>query len=151
MSRPEVSEACQNARGLLSRGLDEPIPEIRGAALRAHLRECPNCVEFGRELGAITSALRAAPLERPRPFPVPSAAVRRMPGRSVRLAAAAVVGVAATAALGAFVERTMQPVPRFIPAPAKQNFAATQEPYFEQHLLAMLRRPAPPRGRVIAT
>lgn len=151
MSRLEVSEACQNARSLLSRGLDEPIPEIRRAALRVHLRECPNCVEFDRELGAITSALRDAPLERPRPFAVPSATVRRMPRRAVRFAAAAAIGVAASAALGAFVERTMQPVPRVISAPVKLNVAATQEPYFEQQLLATLRRSDPPRGRVIAT
>jgi anti-sigma factor RsiW len=152
MSRPEVSEVCRNARGLLSCQLDEPLPEIQRAALRAHLRACPNCDEFNRQLAAITSAVRGTPLEQPRVFPVPLAMVRRVPRHTLRLAAAAAMGVAASAALGAFVERTMQPpVPRVVSAPLLLNVKATQEPYVEQHLLARLRRADPPRGRVIAT
>jgi anti-sigma factor RsiW len=151
MSRPDVSEVCRNTRGLLSCQLDEPLPEIQRAALRAHLRACPNCDEFNRQLATITSALRGTPLEQPRAFPVPLAMVRRVPRHTLRFAAAAAMGIAASAALGAFVERTMQPVPRVISAPLQLNVQATQEPYVEQHLLARLRRADLPRGRVIAT
>jgi predicted anti-sigma-YlaC factor YlaD len=151
MSRPEVSEVCRNARELLSWQLDEPVPEIQRAALRAHLRACPNCDEFSRQLGAITSALRGTPLEQPRAFSVPPARARRVPRHTFRVAVAAAMGIAASAALGAFVERTMQPVPTVVSAPLQVNVKATQEPYVEQHLLARLRRADPPRGRVIAT
>ena len=153
MSRSGFSRSCQNARALISQELDQELSEIRRAALRAHLRECAACVELARELDAVTSLLRAAPLEQPPYSALVLAPARRGIRRPLRLVIAAAMAVAASTAAGALVGITTQRAHDAAPLLRAQagGVAATQEPYLEQHLLAMLARAHPPTGRVVAT
>ena len=150
--RRSRSERCENARALISEELDTELPEINGMALRAHLRECAACTAFARELAEMTELLRVAPLEQPTPFALPAPKAHRALRHPVRLAMASATVLAASAAVGAFVGRTTQQVPHVFSRQAAQtSVAATQEPYVEQHLLAMLARSHTRTGRLVAT
>jgi anti-sigma factor RsiW len=94
------SATCDRARAWTSRRSDGELSEFECALLDAHLARCPACATFADDLGSITDALRAAPLEKlSRPVGI---AVRRR--RSYRLpttAAASAAAVVVTLA-GAF-------------------------------------------------
>jgi anti-sigma factor RsiW len=159
MGQPGFSLPCHDARTLVSQALDGEISEIREAALDAHLRACPECSCFARETGAFTSIVRAAPLE-----PAPFVTLLREPGRSRRRSTRPLwIGIAAAMALAASLlagtllgreTRAPQQNARLsnlvqLRAPVTQS--ATQQPYLEQQLLAMLARSHSPTGRAIAT
>lgn len=87
------SDDCTLARESISAQLDGELPELDFARLSAHLRDCPACAYYARELTAITSGLRAAPLEQPgRPVVV------RRPRRLLPAWAASAAAVALVAA-----------------------------------------------------
>jgi predicted anti-sigma-YlaC factor YlaD len=56
---------CTRARESISAQLDGELSELAAARLSAHLGECPACSAYARDLAAISSRLRRAPLERP--------------------------------------------------------------------------------------
>ena len=157
MSRTGFPAAeCDRARAWISESLDEELPELRRAALRAHLDECAGCSAFAADLGAVTSRLRAAPLVQPsrrvlmpETAPTTRGVALRRPRR---IAVAAATAVAASAVLGAVLGQTTRQQSRpFLAASGSTGVAATQAPYLEQHLLAMLARVHYRRGRAIAT
>ena len=91
---------CERARALVSLELDGELSEVEEASLAAHRRVCPECEARARELEAITSALRRAPLvRRERGVVALPAHPARRGSVAVRLAAAATLASAA-AALG---------------------------------------------------
>jgi hypothetical protein len=151
-----LSERCQMVRALISQELDEELPEIGGTLVRAHLSECPDCLEFSRELGIVSSLLRAAPLEQPARFALVATANggrRRRPSKLIAASgvasAAVILGVLVTPAmLGSKPSHALRALPPGALPPAEQGPAATQEPYFEQQLLAMLPRMQSLRGRL---
>jgi predicted anti-sigma-YlaC factor YlaD len=56
---------CAQARQQLSLQLDSELSEFEHVLLGAHLGRCAECRAFGEGLSAVTTALRASPLERP--------------------------------------------------------------------------------------
>jgi predicted anti-sigma-YlaC factor YlaD len=56
---------CERARSWVSLSLDGELSEIEQVSLRAHVGRCAACAGFERDLDALTSELRTAPLERP--------------------------------------------------------------------------------------
>jgi RNA polymerase sigma-70 factor (ECF subfamily) len=54
----ESSMACGEAARAISRQLDRSLPRADRAALRAHLRECPDCAAFARQMRAQRGVLR---------------------------------------------------------------------------------------------
>lgn len=54
---------CERAQSLASLALDGELTEVDELRLEAHLRECAVCALHVREVRALTTALRAAPLE----------------------------------------------------------------------------------------
>ncbi len=86
---------CERTRGWLSLALDRELSDFERALMDAHLRCCAGCREFEREVGAVTAAVRTAPLV-PLETPVSLPPQRRRPVRTVQVvAAAAAVLVAA--------------------------------------------------------
>ena len=87
---------CARARGWASLELDGELSQLESALLAAHLRLCPACSEAVAEMHAVTTLLRAAPLEQPaRPVAAaPSAESRRRP-LALRLALAAALAALA--------------------------------------------------------
>jgi predicted anti-sigma-YlaC factor YlaD len=98
--------ACDSARELLSVQLDHELPELDRVRLEAHLEECSACRSFGAEIGTVTAALRAAPLEEVR-FRVSIPRRRFVSLRALQAgAAAAVVAlVAGLSAIGSLTAR----------------------------------------------
>lgn len=156
MGRPGFPADCDRARASISLSLDEELPELRRLALHAHLRACPDCSAFAAEAGTFTDLLRSAPLARPSRrvlMPEPASPARRPAAlrRPRRIALASAAAVAASALLGAVVGQTTQSPSQNGPASSPLGVAATQAPYVEQRLLAMLTRVHSRRGRTIAT
>ena len=153
MGRSGFSDRCRDVRALVSQDLDQELSELHRTALRFHLQECPDCAAFAREAGSVASALRSAPLEQPSRLVLQIAGPEPAFRRRYRLGVAAAVTVAASAAFGAFfgVSTRHSPSASSAAAAARTSLAATQEPYFEEHVLAMLARSHRPRGRIIAT
>ena len=54
---------CQRARAAVSLGLDGGVSELEGAFLHAHLARCEECKAYSENVVALTSLLRAQPLE----------------------------------------------------------------------------------------
>jgi hypothetical protein len=93
-----TSQACERARTWASLGLDGELSELERSLLRAHLDRCASCSAFAREVGAVTEALRAAPLEAlERPIALPQR--RRFAFRPVEAAAAAAIAVVGMAGI----------------------------------------------------
>ena len=65
MLTPVPPSDCARARESASARLDGELAELHAAQLEAHLRFCPDCRSYAAGIEAITSDLRAAPLERP--------------------------------------------------------------------------------------
>jgi anti-sigma factor RsiW len=81
-----------------SLGLDCELSQLEHALLRAHVRRCPECAEFTRELGGLTQEIRATPLVGAPRTRVP--ARRRSVGTRTLQACAGLAAVVATAAVG---------------------------------------------------
>jgi anti-sigma factor RsiW len=80
----------------MSAQLDGELSELGSARLSAHLRGCPACTAFAREMAVIAAQLRTAALEQPsRSIELP----QRQRFRVTARAAAAAVAVAAGASL----------------------------------------------------
>jgi predicted anti-sigma-YlaC factor YlaD len=150
MLTPLPPSDCQRAREAVSAQLDGELSEVGSARLSAHLRDCTACAGYAVEAAAISTRLRAAPLERPTtPIELPSR--RRTPG--VRVAATAAVAAAAALAsvtLGDSLSSSHQP--------GRTATLALMAPSLEQdvvnqHILAMERRlpldPAIRVGRIV--
>jgi predicted anti-sigma-YlaC factor YlaD len=135
---------CSRARESVSCRLDGELTEFEAARLDDHLRDCAECSAYARQLHALATELRAAPLERP--YITVFVAARRRP--LVRLqtvaAAAAVVVVAAGSsfAIGRAVGvhgSPSHPALRTVTADAVSLRADSTR----QHVLAMLRGQEP--------
>jgi anti-sigma factor RsiW len=146
--RPPFPPACERARVWVSQELDDELSELELAALRAHLGGCPGCAAFAQSVAAVTGELRAAPLlVSARTLAPPSLRGR---GRQLFLgvaAASVAAAVAIGAGVGSLTRGTSAPVRT---QPNRAAIAATQEPYLEQSLLAMLAHLKPPSGRTVA-
>jgi predicted anti-sigma-YlaC factor YlaD len=57
--------ACDRARQWVSADVDGELSRFEGVLLAAHTAACPSCREFHAATLAITTTLRAEPLERP--------------------------------------------------------------------------------------
>jgi predicted anti-sigma-YlaC factor YlaD len=58
-----IAQRCSATRELVSLELDGELTELDAARLAAHLEGCASCRELKAELGGLTAALRATPLE----------------------------------------------------------------------------------------
>lgn len=145
--RPIRLYACDRARRWLSLELDDELSPLEVAALRAHLADCADCRAFEANVRAIAGELRAAPLVEPAPFELPSR--RRRPHRAY-LAAGAAAAVAAAVGFGSLVGTLTRSGNPSAPHGSRTAIAATQQPYVEQSLLAMLRHLHPSTGRTVA-
>jgi len=150
MLRALPPDECTRARESLSARLDGELSELEAAGLDDHLRACAECSAFARELHALGTALRAAPLEQPRIQVFASARRRPLVRLQTAAAAAAIVAVAAGSSFA---------VGRAIGVHgASHRRAATTEDLslradsVQQHILALLPRFAPTStlDRVIA-
>src|SRR3954454_14380896 len=54
---------CERARQWASAAVDGELSTFERALLEDHLGRCSSCREFSRDVGGMTSALRAAPLQ----------------------------------------------------------------------------------------
>ena len=131
MLTPLPPSDCQRAREAVSAQLDGELSELGSARLSAHLRACAACAAYALEAAAISTRLRATPLERPtRPIELPSRG--RTPG--VRVAAAAAL---ASVALGHSLGSSDQPgrtATHALTAPS------LQQDIVSQHILALERK-----------
>jgi anti-sigma factor RsiW len=136
MLTPMPPSECQRAREDVSAQLDRELSELGSARLSAHLRKCDACTAYALEVAAITTRLRAAPLEQPA-TPVALPARRRRTALQLA-AAAAMVGIAAASSLAlGHVGRspaTTGAITRTLSVPS------LQEEIVSQHVLAMERR-----------
>jgi hypothetical protein len=112
-----LDRRCLETREAISAELDGEATELELAASRRHREQCEDCERFGRAIAETTSAVRAAPALRPTGHPVRP--TRRVVGRRVSMAAAAVAAMAVSALLGAGVASHLsgdvrQPRPRVI-------------------------------------
>jgi len=137
--------ACERARRWASLQLDAPLSELEARSLGSHLRTCEECAEFAGTITVVTEKLRAAePVMPARAVVLP--ARRRRATFAAAATAAAAVAVAAGSMAGVLAKHSGSPAVR----PSVGGVAATQEPYQEQTLLAMLAHPEPQRGRTVA-
>lgn len=104
MPRP-TGMLCDRAREWASLRLDGELSELETVMLEGHLARCAACTAVVAESGAITRALRAAPLEPlVRQIPVPR---RHAAFRAARVTAAAAVMLVA-AGLGSVFATSVQ-------------------------------------------
>jgi predicted anti-sigma-YlaC factor YlaD len=86
--------ACDRARQWVSADVDDELSRFERVLLAAHTAACPSCREFHAATVAITSTLRAEPLEQPTRLIEIRRARRRMRARlAPAVAAMAVVAV----------------------------------------------------------
>src|SRR4051812_34717994 len=97
--RPQL---CDRARQWMSLRADGELSELEGALLDAHLGRCSACATFADDLGAVTTALRSAALERPSTPVVVLRVPRRRRVRVLQTAVAAALVVVA-AGLGSIL------------------------------------------------
>jgi predicted anti-sigma-YlaC factor YlaD len=137
---------CSRARELVSCRLDAELSELEDARLDDHLRACAECSAYARQLHALASAVRSAPLEQPNiTVFVPT---RRRPRLRIKAAAAAAAVVALAAGSSFAIGRavgvhgsTQSSTAPTVTADALSLRADSTR----QHVLAMLRRVAPVR------
>src|SRR5690349_17091868 len=89
-----VHGKCDRARQWASLELDGELSSFERALLENHLEGCPSCAQFRAEIGSLTGALRAAPLE---PF---AGVVLGRVRRHVRIRLAPAAAAMAVAAVG---------------------------------------------------
>jgi anti-sigma factor RsiW len=139
---------CERARVWASLAADDEISELELASLHAHLAVCPSCAASAAQVDGLVRELRSAPHVEPERVlfrPMPSRWTRV---RGLQLAAAA-AAVVLSLGLGRLAGSLTSPAgPK---GPARSAVAATQEPYVEQTMLALLGRKADrtPRGRIV--
>ena len=108
------SATCDRARAWTSRRSDGELSEFECALLDAHLARCAACATFAEDVGSITNALRASPLEqlsRPVDIAVRRRRSYRLPTAAAASAAAVVVTLAgAFAMLGSSGPKHLSPV-----------------------------------------
>ena len=95
-----MSRACETARALVSRSLDEALDVVPRDVLALHVATCAACARFAADTEAVTRLLRDAPLEPHRVElrrPLHRAASRRSHHAAAAVAAAFAVGVASLA------------------------------------------------------
>ena len=100
---------CERARLSVSLGLDGELSEIEAVSLRAHVGHCAACAGFARDVDALTTELRTAPLQRPS-APVLLPRSRSGAVRVLQLSAAAAAIVLA-AGLGSLAGSLSSPSP----------------------------------------
>jgi predicted anti-sigma-YlaC factor YlaD len=89
-----VHEACDRARQWVSADVDDELSRFERVLLAAHTAACPSCREFHAATVAITTTLRAEPLEQPTRLVEIRRARRRLRARlAPAVAAMAVVAV----------------------------------------------------------
>jgi anti-sigma factor RsiW len=142
----DSSAHCDRARLWASLAVDGEISELERASLAAHVAACPECAAYAAELGGLVTALRSAPAVEPG-----RSLFQRHPYRYTRVRAIQVVAsaaaVVAAVGLGHFAASLTSPGGG---TPSRSAIVATQEPYAEQSLLALLGRPAERRhGRML--
>ena len=90
------SAICERARSWISLRVDDELSEFECALLDAHLARCSACAEVAEDVGSVTAALRAAPLEslsRPVSVPVRKRRHVALPTRAAASAAALLVTI----------------------------------------------------------
>ena len=119
MLTPIPASECERAREAASACLDGELTELEAAFLGTHRRACADCDAFAAGIEATTAALRATPLSGPsRSLALPRL---RRPARQLTLRAAS--GLAAAAAVLAFVAgHVIQPAGH---APARRSAATS--------------------------
>lgn len=109
MSTVRPSVICDRVRSQISLELDDELSQLERAMVSAHLERCAECRAYGDDVAAITTAVRAAPLE-----PMERQIVLRKPRRAIaaRLQAgvAAAVAVAALGVAGQIASEPQSPV-----------------------------------------
>jgi predicted anti-sigma-YlaC factor YlaD len=141
--------SCERARAWASEALDGELGVRERTLLEAHLAGCRACAAFAGEIAATANELRTAPPAVPAPL-APVAVSHRNPRRQVAALAAAAAAVAAAVFLGSAVGSLTGGGRTTLDQGAGTGFAATQQPYVERSLLALLPRLHQPEGRVIA-
>jgi predicted anti-sigma-YlaC factor YlaD len=141
------------AREAASLRLDGELFELEAVRLGLHLRDCADCRAYARELGAIATTLRSAPLEEPR-FEV--FALHRRSGLRIHAAAVAAVGLVAAVVGSSFaIGRAIgtQGGSPTVTALRAGDAASARADSQQQHVLAMLRGTGAPdrpsSGKVI--
>jgi predicted anti-sigma-YlaC factor YlaD len=138
MLTPMPPSECQRAREDVSAQLDRELSELGSARLSAHLRECDACAAYALEVAAITTRLRAAPLERPETAVVLPARRRRPRPALQFAAAAAVAGIAAASSL-ALGHALTSPGGKSRTVTHVLTGPSLQQEIVSQHILAMER------------
>ncbi len=145
--------ACQSARAWASQALDDELSRLEEAALEAHLTDCAACDHYVASMQAVTVALRSAPPVAPERrwagiAPRPAARGLHRPRVAMAAAAAAIVAaVGLGSGIGTVTRNNGGAQPS---ASGPGGFAATQQPYREQTLLALLPRLHQKPSRVVA-
>jgi predicted anti-sigma-YlaC factor YlaD len=153
MLTPVPPTDCMQAREAASLRLDHELSELGAARLDVHLEDCGPCRAYAREIAAISSEIRGAPLEQPR-VEVFVQRARRRPG--TQAAAVAAVGLVAAVAGSSFAlgrvvgDHGQTTTVLATSAPDAPSIRADST---QQHVLALLRGAVEPdrlsSGRVI--
>ena len=89
---------CERARIWVSLRLDGELSELEEVSLRAHVARCATCAGFALDVDALTTELRAAPLQQPaHPIALPR---RRSTALRVLQLSAAAAAIVLAAGLG---------------------------------------------------
>ena len=89
---------CERARIWVSLRLDGELSEFEEVSLRAHVARCATCAGFALDVDALTTELRAAPLQQPaHPIALPR---RRSTALRVLQLSAAAAAIVLAAGLG---------------------------------------------------
>ncbi|MFN2627784.1 MAG: zf-HC2 domain-containing protein [Gaiellaceae bacterium] len=131
------SPRCDRARLWASLAADGEISELEDAFLAAHVAACPACATYAAGLGGLVEAVRAAPPVEPARLLFRREAFRYSHRRALQVVATA---AAVVAALGLGHLTASFTSPGGSSRPSRAAIAATQEPYFERSLLALLGR-----------
>ena len=140
MLTPVPPSDCMQAREAASLRLDGELSELEAVRLGLHLRDCPACRAYAREIAAITQELRATPLEQPN---VRIFTPRRRSAPRIQAAAVAAVGlVAAVAGTSFAIGRAVgtegrQPT---VTATGSADSSSVRVDSRNQHILAMVQR-----------
>jgi anti-sigma factor RsiW len=134
---------CRRTRELVSLALDGELSELDVARLEAHLDACAACRDLEHELGGLTLALRAAPLEQlSHPISLPQRVRWSLRPLQVGAAAAAVAVAAGLAGVVGTV-RSHPTQPKYV--------RGTSGPADNLDVVRTIRRaelaPAPPVGQ----
>ena len=105
VSRPVV---CDRVRAQISLGLDGELSQLEQRMLASHVARCADCAAYEADVVAITTELRAAPLEALE-HPVVVRRPRRLPLVRLQVGVAAGLAVAVLGALTQIALRDSEP------------------------------------------